>query len=479
MPDAHFYSYYELVNKLKSVTGLTLGEADVNHVFYRTIGHPKITGIAGDVIEQSVLGYPADSDQRPDLDVDGVPTELKTTGIRRKNGVFEAKEPCSITAVSIDTISGEEFSTSNFWHKAENLLFVFYEYESDITVRAAAYADFHIRGFYFNQFTRDEVTILHNDWQLVHDYVADVQATKEKPELYYPLISTDLNTQLVYLDTAPKYPHSPRFRLRKRVVTLIVQRSFDKQLESIPGKYLTYTDLYRKCHEVYENYVGKTIGDICDLLNVSKKTTKSLAEAIVTRMFGAKSASMSKIELFQRFGVVGKSIVLTKEGKPTEDMKLLPVDFDELSDPEAVFENSKLYNYFHDNTFLCIVFEEPYSKAPYTENVFKGLKFLRFSEKFIQAFVRRTWEDARDIILSGHLKAVVCHRANGDPIINKNGVMRIATNLPKSRMHLVFFRGTGNDSRNKISVMGVEMLRQNYWIKGGYIAEQLKQIPFV
>lgn len=35
----------------------TLGQVDVNNVFARTITHPKITGIAGDVVEQSILGY--------------------------------------------------------------------------------------------------------------------------------------------------------------------------------------------------------------------------------------------------------------------------------------------------------------------------------------------------------------------------------------------------------------------------------------
>ena len=59
------------MNILESVINKKLGEVDTKNVFLRTIEHPKITGIAGDVIEQSVLGYPADKEQRPDLNVDG------------------------------------------------------------------------------------------------------------------------------------------------------------------------------------------------------------------------------------------------------------------------------------------------------------------------------------------------------------------------------------------------------------------------
>lgn len=52
----------ELEQRLDSVVGKTLKEADVNDAFAKTIGHPKVTGIAGDVVEQSILNYPSNSD---------------------------------------------------------------------------------------------------------------------------------------------------------------------------------------------------------------------------------------------------------------------------------------------------------------------------------------------------------------------------------------------------------------------------------
>lgn len=67
---------------LEHVKGKTLGEVDKSHQFNRTSKSEKITGIAGDVIEQSVFGYERDSDQECDIEIDGVLTELKTTGVR-------------------------------------------------------------------------------------------------------------------------------------------------------------------------------------------------------------------------------------------------------------------------------------------------------------------------------------------------------------------------------------------------------------
>ena len=140
MAEMHPFNKIDLCRRLRAYIGMTLGEADVKRVFDRTIEHPKITGIAGDVVEQSILGYPADSNQRPDLLVDGVPTELKVTGLKRSKSdpnVFEAKEPMSITAVSLNQIVNEDFYNSHFWEKIEHMLIVYYLYDSETTVKAA------------------------------------------------------------------------------------------------------------------------------------------------------------------------------------------------------------------------------------------------------------------------------------------------------------------------------------------------------
>ncbi len=61
----------ELEAKLEACLEKTLGEIDTAHVFDAARENPKITGIAGDVVEQSVIGYPPNPGQEPDLVVDG------------------------------------------------------------------------------------------------------------------------------------------------------------------------------------------------------------------------------------------------------------------------------------------------------------------------------------------------------------------------------------------------------------------------
>ena len=258
---------FELTERLDNAVGKTLGEADSENVFERTKANPKITGIAGDVVERSIIGYPANCDQEPDLLVDGIPVELKTTGLRRskKTSALEAKEPMSITAVSIDRIVDEEFETSSFLHKIRNMLIVYYLYDSEGTVSAAEYADFPIKGYQFHEFTPDEMKVLKSDWQLVHDFIESIQ--RENPneddrKKRYPLLSSQLRKDLMFIDTAPKYPHSPRFRLKRSVVTDMARKAFGYALEKLPQTYASYSEIDRKLHEIAKAQKGKTIEEL-------------------------------------------------------------------------------------------------------------------------------------------------------------------------------------------------------------------------
>ena len=66
----------QVYNLLEGAKGKTLGEVDKSHQFARTLESTKITGIAGDVIEQSVFGYKKDSKQGSPVKVCGLGIDL-------------------------------------------------------------------------------------------------------------------------------------------------------------------------------------------------------------------------------------------------------------------------------------------------------------------------------------------------------------------------------------------------------------------
>ena len=183
------YTKAYVYDLLESVKGKTLGEVDSSCQFARTEKSEKITGIAGDVIEQSVFKYARDSKQECDIEIDGVLTELKTTGVRipksdwakvrgksghEYNMYLGAKEGISITGVTFEPSIQTDFETSHFWEKAEHLLIVFYEYQSYDVVPASAYANFPIIDYCYNTFSESEKGQLQNDWEIVRNHLLEI-----------------------------------------------------------------------------------------------------------------------------------------------------------------------------------------------------------------------------------------------------------------------------------------------------------------
>lgn len=117
----HSFTEQDIRKRFGAIVGHTVTEVDTAGVLTASAAS-RNKGRIGAVIEQSVLGYPADSDRRPDIVIDGQPWEVKATGLKESaRGGWCAKEPMSITAVAPEGIVTESFSTSAFWHKAERL----------------------------------------------------------------------------------------------------------------------------------------------------------------------------------------------------------------------------------------------------------------------------------------------------------------------------------------------------------------------
>lgn len=482
---SHLFTKHELVRILDACLNKTLGEVDINHVFDKTKTSPKIKGIAGDVIEQSVLGYPADNRQEPDLVVDGEYVELKTTGIEyEKKGqpfTYKAKEPMSITAVSPHMIVFEEFEDSNFWHKLAKMLIVYYLYNSKQKVCAADYAHFPIKGYQFHEFSEEDIAILKREWSLVRDFIRSLQRDYEDYESQYPRLSSELRRDLFYIDTAPKWPNPPRFRLKRSVVTTIVQKHFGARFDQLPHSYSTFSEIEAECNRNAKKYYNKTIDEIATRFGFhQEKYHKSIAERIVVNMFGGKAKKMHEIELFSKIGILGKNVILSPKGEHTEDMKLFPIDFDEIQDLNVTFEESSFYNFFASHQFLYIIFKEDVKGSPVGETRFQGFKRYQFTEKLIHEYVRPVWERVRHLVVNKELIDVIEYNKDGTPRINKTGVIKSAPNFPKKSNGPIFVRGSGQDSRKKtFELNGIKMYVQWLWISGAQIDKILDGEKFI
>lgn len=494
---------------LEGVKGKTLGEVDKSHQFARTEKSPKITGIAGDVIEQSVFGYKRDSKQECDIEIDGVLTELKTTGVRipktdlknvkGKSGTdynvhLGAKEGISITGVTLEPTIQTDFQTSHFWEKAEHLLIVFYEYKSYEVVPASAYSEFPIVDYCYNTFSDEERHKLCNDWETVRDYLKTFyDKYPDADERWEQLVgfTHKLRPNLLLIELVPGFKRrpsggyqKPRYRLKQTFVDYIVKGHFNKSRANneiaLKQSFSSFSELDAICHKLTEKYKGNTLTNIKAALNINADS-KDIAAKCVIAMFDADCSRLNQISDFTKAGIIAKTMTMTPKGRRTEDMKLKHIDFEEWTDRDLDFEESDIYNYFCGHSFLCPVFCEHDSNDK-SRTTFEGFKRFAFDKQFIENEVRRTWEDSRSLIHRNELEwEYVCDK-DGNKRKNKSGAYMGAPNFPKSSEYLVFFRGGADisteESRTEC-VNGIRMLPQFFWLKGSYIADKLKEIPYI
>ena len=467
---------------LKATIGKTLLEIDKAQLFAHHEGRDKVKGIAGDIIEESVLGCKKDSKQEPDILVDGVLTELKTTGLVKPKKtdspyVYECKEPVSITAVSIPVIVNEEFETSNFWHKLAHMLWVYYWYKSPVTVKLDGYKDFPVLGYQFYEFSEDDKVLLRQDWLLVRDFLIVIHRdyhTQAERDKQYPRLSHELRGQLMLIDTAPKFSNSPRFRLKRAYATVIADQYFSKKhFEKLSESISKYTDIDRKCQLMTQKYKGKTFSQIALELGVNiDMEVKNFAECAVVKMFGGKANKLNDIEDFAKIGIIAKSVPLLSDGKGKEDMKLFLPDLVDWT-KETEFEDSAIYDYFAGHHFLFIIY-----KYVGNDIVFEGFKRVFFDEKFIMDNVKKTWDDVRDLITNKKLKIEKKTKKDGTVRVNKSGTIMESPNFPKLSTHKVFIRGGASQSLDKyktLEINGLKMLPQFVWLDKKYVQELIKE----
>lgn len=512
---------------LEGVKGKTLGEVDKSRQFARTEKSNKITGIAGDVIEQSVFGYERDSDQECDIEIDGILVELKTTGVRipkkdldkvkgktgaAYNMYLGAKEGISITAVTFEPSVQTDFLTSHFWEKAERLLIVFYEYKSYDVVPASAYAQFPIVDYCYNTFSEEELLKLRNDWEIVRDYLQSVYSQHASfDERYENLVgfTHHLRPNLLLIELVPDFRkkstgsyQKPRYRLKQTFVDYIVRGHFDKSRANteiaLKEPFSSFAQLDARCHALTGKYGGKTISELRLMFDI-EADVKDFASRCVLKMFDADCKRLNQISDFSKAGIIAKTITITPQGGRTEDMKLKHIDFEEWADRDIDFIDSEVYDYFCEHSFLCPVFCERGNMGPrgaheterqYEERIkcesqlttFEGFKRFAFDRHFIEGEVRRTWEDSRNLILRNELEWKYVYDRYGHKRMNGSGAYMGAPNFPKSSEYVVFFRGGADVSDEKSRtecVNGIRMLPQFLWLKGLYIVGKLQEIPYI
>lgn len=522
--DNHKFTKSDVVCRLEQIKDKTLLQVD-NKGVLDSYEQKKEKGIVGRIIEQCVFKYPSDNNPDADLLIDEEKVELKTTGVIEKKkgaGEYVAKEKLSIAAVSIYKLSRQKFCTSHFWKKMEHLLMVFYLYKKRESNQSLVgqYKHFKFIDYAFFSPTKSEAEELENDWQKIHDFVEKIideeknerDEEKKKKNIKDSYIQNHGKIRregLTYLTLAPVYP--PRFQLKKDYVTAIVQRSLNQEkngdaLKDFP-KMDSLSDVWDELSHIAKKYEGWSLSEIAKDkdVHINGGGSKNVAEQVLIKLFSEKceAKKLNQIETFYSKSIIAKTVVYKRcfrkkidaGWRLSEDMKMLPVDFedllkkkivrenmsDELEELEEIkkidefrYEDSNVYEFFSQHEFICIIFERPSEKSPLKDNIFRGFKRLSFPQEYINGDGENTlqslWNDSRNKIFKKTLTEVSYQR---------NGKTYTAPNFLKASENVFFFRGSAPDSSEKnkkerIPGIDIKMLPQYLWVSRRLIYQLLE-----
>ena len=479
-----FSSIDEVTRLLASVKGKSFREID------RTgrLGKAGNKGSLGSVLEESVLGYHINSDPEPDIIAGGVPWELKATPLRhavrvsKRPGGFDlrAKERLVIDIINYMDLPAEVFDDSTFWHKAKNIIIVYY-IDDRKDRKAEAREDCRIHSVVLLDYRDAELATIREDWQFIHDKVASghADALSESDTNYLAASTKGATAKSSYRDApAPVGSGEETIRAKQRafsykpsymsmVAERLLGRGTGERLQMDADQSLTsYVE------ELTGRYVGMTCRQIAASIpgyRLPQKAGKAFRADLLRLMLGVhgdvdkveqfKAAGVTQVKVVERFAGGGKS----GRALPKQDMSfraITPEQWRELADPGVGWQDSFMYTFFEENRMLVCSFRNSGTAthpADSLDDVFEGSFLWNMPEGDIDRYVRPVWERVHELMVAGgSLHYGESRGSNLLPGKEFNGVCH--------------FRPHARDSKDRVELPNGESIpKQAFWLDRRYI----------
>lgn len=454
----------ELIAKAKEAEGKTFGEIDTKN----RLSNGKSKGGLGQVIEESFFGYKVNSDSSPDFEHLGI--ELKVTPFKRnKNGTLSAKERLVLNIINYMEEVKYHFYSSSFWKKNENLLLMFYEWESNIERK-----DYRIYKSILFSFPEADLEIIRQDWETI---VSKIKAGKahelsEGDTIYLGACTKGANKNSLREQPFSDIPAMQRaFSLKQSYMTTLVRKFVqNEKLKSFTDaeelKKKTFKDILV---EKFSPYVGLTDREIAESLGVKySNKSKSFVASIISSLLGIKGTKLDDIEEFSKANIQFKTIRLEPNGKPQQHMSFENINFHQWVTED--WEESYIRQRFYETKFLFVVFEyrETKKENPNRSLYFKGIKLWNMPSHTIETKIKQLWTAVHQVVKQG---VKIENKPHGDKLIETN-------NLPKTKFNgVTHVRPKAANGQDKVTLPnGQKITKQCYWLNNSYIAEIVKEL---
>ena len=369
----------------------------------------KNKGLYGQKIEN--LFFFIKTNNHAGADFPDIPLELKTAGLvptssrdKHKNisGKWKAKEALPMSAISFNEIINEDFLSSKFLEKNENLLLIFYEFEKNKVIY-----DLKIRitGIWsFSEIPSYDKKIIIDDWELIKSKVMDGEAHNiSRGDTEYLEAAPSATS-----DTFTTQPYGPKSRTRKfsfksgYMHSVIAKLgSSNIQTESLYKEGDENISLSEKIYEKFKPYIGMSGDEIASMLGIENLDCKNaysrVTNKLLNKIFNVPDGKQigSYIEEFSKAEIKIKTIRLNSKNMPHEDVSLSStLIFEEIIDED--WDNSR-YKNFIDNKFLFIFFKESAKGF-----VLDKISYWNINNEDLKE-AKRVWEIAKNRIKNGQI----------------------------------------------------------------------------
>jgi len=438
----------------------------------------KNKGLYGQKIEN--LFFFIKTNNHAGADFPDIPLELKTAGLvptssrdKHKNisGKWKAKEALPMSAISFNEIINEDFLSSKFLEKNENLLLIFYEFEKNKVIY-----DLKIRitGIWsFSKIPSYDKKIIIDDWELIKSKVMDGEAHNiSRGDTEYLEAAPSATS-----DTFTSQPYGPKSRTRKfsfksgYMHSVIAKLgSSNIQTESLYKEGDKNISLSEKIYEKFKPYIGMSGDEIASMLGIENLDCKNaysrVTNKLLNKIFNVPDGKQigSYIEEFSKAEIKIKTIRLNSKNMPHEDVSLSStLIFEEIIDED--WDNSR-YKNFIDNKFLFIFFKESAKGF-----VLDKISYWNINNEDLKE-AKRVWEIAKNRI------------ENGQIINYFDSRNRAISFFPKSvDSYMAHVRTKGRDSKDtaklpvKDKLTGTEDFPKHcFWFNKEYIRDNIYRI---
>lgn len=468
-----FSSLEEVTRLLEDVEGKTFREIDETG---RGVA-AKNKGALGNIIEESVLHYPINSDKEADILVGDTRYELKVTPLHhvgKGKGRLSAKERLVLDIINYFDLSEEEFETSQFWRKSKNIIVVYY-CDDRADKKNQSRLDCRILKSIALSYDPDDLATIRRDWQAIHDKVAAGHADQLSESDTDYLAACTKGESAKSVRKAPAPAGSPienimakqrAFSYKASYMTSIAERALIKKLACYELPMSGDQTLEQFISSKMEQFEGQSVLQIARALNMSVSSAKQSKAQLALRILGTESKSVEHVSQFRKANVTKlKTIVMYPDGEPKEHMSFRQIteeEWESLADSREDWEDSFLYRYFEENKFLFVPFESP---VPYKEHeaerdILRRGFLWNMPERDIQEFVKPVWGKLHELMVSGR-SVQYARGTNLLPGAAFNGVCHVR---PKGK--------NGQDC--VLLPNGESITKQSFWLDRSYIASIVK-----